>query len=214
MDYLSGDLYRSTLPPHSSSSSPFSIPNHSSTTTIPPPLTPTAKPSSSPQPILAGHPIYDEPRPSAASWEASTGSRSIPPPPSRYNQRQQYFEQQHHGGLPGSSNSSSSSGSSYDSLVNHAQGLSLNSPTQSKSAKQEDALFKDLVDFAKAKSSSSSSSPSKPNRSYWLVVAHCLVLGGGLGCWYYDLFLSLMLSCQCYKRILRGMWTPGLSIWL
>lgn len=165
IDYLSGDLYTSVESPHKSSSSPFSVPNRSNATTISPPLTPTTKPSPSPQPVLGGQPIYDEPRPAATSWEASTGAQAIPPPPSRYNQRQQFFEQQQQGGFPGISHSSSSSCSSYDSLVNHAQSLSLNSPAQPKPVKQEDALFKDLVDFAKAKSNSSASS-TKPNRSF------------------------------------------------
>lgn len=161
VDYLSGDLYRSTESPHSSSA-PFSVPNHSNPTSASPPLTSMMKPSSSPQPILSGQPVYDEPRPAASSWEPSTGAQAIPPPPSRHNQRQQYFEKQHQG----SSHSSSGSGSSYDSLVNQAQGLSLNSSAQTKPTKQEDALFKDLLDFAKAKSSSPSSSSSKPNRSF------------------------------------------------
>ncbi|KAK4742174.1 hypothetical protein SAY87_000175 [Trapa incisa] len=154
VDYLSGGLYAPAESPHKSSSL-FSIPNRPNATSVSPPWTPTVKSSPSPQPI------FDEPRPAATSWETSSpGARAIPPPPSRYNQRQQFFEQQQQGGLQGSSHSSSSS---YDSLVNHAQSLSLNSPTQLKLMKQEDALFKDLVDFAKAKSASSS---SKPNRSF------------------------------------------------
>lgn len=55
------------------------------------------------------------------------------------------------------------SGSSSDSLVGPTQNLSLNPSTLTKQEKQEDALFQDLVDFAKARSSSSS---SKPNRSF------------------------------------------------
>ncbi|KAK4747658.1 hypothetical protein SAY87_014244 [Trapa incisa] len=155
VDYLSDDLYTSAESPHKPSS-PFSIPSPSNATTASPSLTPTVKPSPSPQPI------FYEPQPAATSREASPGAWAIPPPPSRYNQRQQFFQQQQQqGGLPGSFHSSSSS-SSYDSLVNHAQRLSLNSPTQPKPRKQEDALFKDLVDFAKAKSASSASS-SKPS---------------------------------------------------
>jgi hypothetical protein len=82
----------------------------------------------------------------------------LPPPPSRYNQRQQFFGQ-HHSVPGGASNSSSGSGSSYDSLVGQTQSLSLNPSTPPKQARKEDALFKDLVDFARSKSSS----PSKPN---------------------------------------------------
>ncbi|KAL0314381.1 UNVERIFIED_CONTAM: TOM1-like protein 3 [Sesamum angustifolium] len=104
--------------------------------------------------------VYETERPIATSpWEVPAAG-NIPPPPSRYNQRQQFFEQQHgHGGGP--SRSSSGSGSSYDSLVGQTQNLSIKPPAASTQEKPEDALFRDLVDFAKAKSSS-----PKPNRSF------------------------------------------------
>ncbi|XP_076946641.1 TOM1-like protein 4 isoform X2 [Bidens hawaiensis] len=54
---------------------------------------------------------------------------------------------------------------SYDSLAGQTKNLSLNSKPPPKKEKPEDALFKDLVDFAKAKSSTSSTS-SYPNRSF------------------------------------------------
>ncbi|XP_076944056.1 TOM1-like protein 3 [Bidens hawaiensis] len=54
---------------------------------------------------------------------------------------------------------------SYDSLAGQTKNLSLNSKQPPKKEKPEDALFKDLVDFAKAKSSTSSTS-SYPNRSF------------------------------------------------
>lgn len=86
---------------------------------------------------------------------------SIPPPPAKQSQRRQFFDQNHNS-IPGSG-SGSGSGSSYDSLAGQTQNLSLNN--SNKKEKPEDALFKDLVDFAKAKSSPSSSS-SYPNRSF------------------------------------------------
>lgn len=106
---------------------------------------------------------YSEPAPTTkdnyplppAPWETPV---FVPPPPSKHSQRQKFFKQQHVDG----SHSSSGSGSSYDSLVGQANNLSVNSTTPKKQEKAEDALFKDLVDFAKAKSSSS----SNPNRSF------------------------------------------------
>ncbi|GKE53996.1 hypothetical protein Tco_1489152, partial [Tanacetum coccineum] len=74
----------------------------------------------------------------------------IPPPPSKHSQRRQFFEKNQGPGSP------------YDSLVGETRNLSLNSSTPTKKEKPEDILFKDLVDFAKAKSSSS----SNPNRSF------------------------------------------------
>ncbi|XP_074333685.1 uncharacterized protein LOC141671363 [Apium graveolens] len=107
-------------------------------------------------------PAYKEPAPTTntyplppAPWETP---EFIPPPPSKHSQRKQFFKQQH----VGSSHSSSGSGSSYDSLVEQANNLSINSSTPKKQENSEDALFRDLVDFAKSKSSSS----SNPNRSH------------------------------------------------
>ncbi|KAJ9146244.1 hypothetical protein P3X46_028534 [Hevea brasiliensis] len=171
-DYLSGDVYKSQGSPQNSEPTSNTVPFHFNTN-LSPPHSPTLS-ASSPQshavnssPLYPGRPLYDEPAPLSKSadqlppapWD--TPSRgSLPPPPSRYNQRQQFFEQ--HGSIGSSTNPSSGSGSSYDSLVGQTQNLSLNPSTPSKEAKPEDALFKDLVDFAKAKSSSS----SKPNRSF------------------------------------------------
>ncbi|KAL6268974.1 hypothetical protein ACE6H2_025885 [Prunus campanulata] len=175
IDYLSGDTYKSEGSTATSESTSFAAPVHSSSnsTSRLTPLSPSP-PSSlnmTPSPIFSGKPVYDEPAPRSKSidglppapWDAQSPGNpqspgngnspvSLPPPPSRYNQRQQFFEQQ---GFPGS-------GSSYDSLVGQTQNLSLNSSAPTKQVKQEDALFKDLVDFAKAKSSSS----SNPNRSF------------------------------------------------
>jgi hypothetical protein len=181
IDYLSGDVYKSAGSHETSKPTPFTVPVHSDRTS-PPPLTPTLSSSLPPtddinptasMPLFTGQPAYDEqevrlsksadPLP-PAPWDSQ--SVNLPPPPSRYNQRQQFFEQQVYSG--GGAHSSNESGSSYDSLVGQTQNLSLNASTPTKQAKPEDALFKDLVDFAKAKSSSSSSSSStsKPNRSF------------------------------------------------
>ncbi|GLU00934.1 hypothetical protein SLE2022_182680 [Rubroshorea leprosula] len=174
VDYLSGDVYKSSDPPETRESL-SSAPTRSYTNSSPP-LIPTLSPSSPPShsvgsvssPMVAGQPVYDEPSPlrksaeqmSPPPWEnPSTGN--LPPPRSRYNQRQQFLKKQT-GYSGGNSHSSSGSGSSYDSLVGQTQNLSLNPGTPSKQAKPEDALFKDLVDFAKSKSSSS----SNPNRSF------------------------------------------------
>lgn len=177
IDYLSGDTYKSEGSTATSESTSFAAPVHSSSnsTSRLTPLSPSPPSSlnTTPSPIFSGKPVYDEPAPRSKSidglppapWDAQSPGNpqspgngnspvSLPPPPSRYNQRQQFFEQQ---GFPGSG-----SGSSYDSLVGQTQNLSLNSSTPTKQVKQEDALFKDLVDFAKAKSSSS----SNPNRSF------------------------------------------------
>ncbi|KAH1255790.1 TOM1-like protein 3 [Glycine max] len=169
VDYLSGDTYKTEGSPENSEPTSFTAPLHSSpnpTSSTIPSLS-SSHPhavSTTSSPIFSSEPVYDE-QPSsedksseclpAAPWDAQSPG-IIPPPPSKYNQRQQFFEQQ------GVSHSSSGSSSSYDSLVGQTQNLSLNSSTPTKQQKPEDALFKDLVDFAKSKTSSS----SKPNRSY------------------------------------------------
>ncbi|KAK3230525.1 hypothetical protein Dsin_002406 [Dipteronia sinensis] len=168
IDYLSGDVYKSEAYSETTESSPFAAPTHSFSNSSPP-MTSALSSSSTPHagnsssPMLSSRPIYDEPTPPsksaeqlpAAPWDTQPAG-NLPPPPSRYNQRQQFFEQH-------TPNSSGGSGSSYDSLVGDTQNLSLNPTAPTKEEKPEDALFKDLVDFAKAKSSSSSS--PKPNRS-------------------------------------------------
>lgn len=168
VDYLSGDAYKSGYSDNSEPT-PFSVPLHSSpipisSTTPTLSASPPAHVVSTSSPTFNRQPVYDEPSPMSktsenlppAPWDTqSPGPGGLPPPPSRYNQRQQFFEQQ-------GANSSSGSGSSYDSLVGQTQNMSLNSSTSAKQEKPEDALFKDLVDFARSKTSSS----SKPNRSY------------------------------------------------
>ncbi|KAJ0795811.1 putative target of Myb protein [Helianthus annuus] len=148
VDYLSGDTYTSkpsTNPPKPSSP--------------PPPSDDYINPTAT---LFTDQPTYDEPKPkdqSPLSQYTAAPAVSIPPPPAKHSERRQFFDQNH------TSLSSSGSGSSYDSLVGQTQNLSLNSSTPPKKEKPEDALFKDLVDFAKAKSSSPSSS-SYPNRSF------------------------------------------------
>ncbi|KAF9687141.1 hypothetical protein SADUNF_Sadunf02G0062900 [Salix dunnii] len=171
IDFLSGDVYKSEGSSQISEPTPFKVPMHSDVSSSPP-YSPTLSASSplssavNSSPVLTGHPVFDEAAPSStqsgdrlppAPWDTQPAG-SLPPPPSRYNQRQQFFEQ-NLGVVGGASQSSSGSGSSYDSLAAQTQNLSLNSSTPPKQAKPEDALFKDLVDFAKSKSSSS----SKPN---------------------------------------------------
>lgn len=172
VDYLSGDVYEAERSSRASASASTPVPAHSSNQNSVPPPAPAR--SSSPDDFInptasmfAPKPVYDEPAPTSKSadhlpsapWDVPPAT-NLPPPPSRYNQRQQFFEQsQTPGGGP--SRSSSESGSSYDSLVGQTQNLSLKSPTPSKPEQPEDALFRDLVDFAKSKSSS-----PKPNRSY------------------------------------------------
>lgn len=138
VDYLSGDTYTSTKP---SSPTPPSSDY----------INPTATLS-----FTDNKPTYDyhEPK-SIEDHPPYSAPASIPPPPAKQSQRQQFFDQNNQ---------------SYDSLVGQTQSLSLNSSSSSsttppKKEKPEDALFKDLVDFAKAKSSSSSSS-SYPNKSF------------------------------------------------
>ncbi|PWA77001.1 target of Myb protein 1 [Artemisia annua] len=148
VDYLSGDTYTSkpsTTPPKPSSPPPSDY------------INPTAT-------LFADQPTYDEPKSTdhspltQYSAPPMASPVSIPPPPAKHSQRQQFFDQNH-------TPISSSGSGSYDSLVGQTQNLSINSTTPPKKEKPEDALFKDLLDFAKAKSSPSSSS-SYPNRSF------------------------------------------------
>ncbi|XP_038886345.1 TOM1-like protein 4 isoform X2 [Benincasa hispida] len=145
IDHLSGDMYkpegspRIVEPPSTSSFSPF----------------------------YTRQPLFDEPPPRSISTNPllttprdTQSPSALPPPPSRYNQRQQYFEQQK-AVTGGSQPHLSNDYSSYDNIVGNTKNLSL-SPTPTRSVEHEETLFKDLVDFAKAKSSSS----SKLNRPF------------------------------------------------
>ncbi|XP_019438607.1 PREDICTED: target of Myb protein 1-like isoform X1 [Lupinus angustifolius] len=160
VDYLSGDTYNKAEEPFENS---FAPPVHAPvSSTIPTVSSSPPHAVNTSSPFLGKQPVYDEPSPvkktseelPPAPWDTQS-TAIIPPPPSKHNQRQQFFEQQ--GGSPSNGGSSAS----YDSLVGQTQNLSLNSSTPTKQQKPaEDALFKDLVDFAKSKTS------SNPNRSY------------------------------------------------
>ncbi|RRT58099.1 hypothetical protein B296_00008497, partial [Ensete ventricosum] len=170
VDYLSGDVFRS----EQQLDAPLGAP-------MPPTLSPRSSPGSSDSaPTLKSSepPRYDEPLQAAKSgekqlpkapWELQQPSGLIPPPPSKYGQRQQFFEHQKHGYSDGNSISPYDGFVAEDKDVNylrphdqqHLGGLDSSPPAQQ--AKPEDMLFKDLVDFAKAKSSPSTTLPN--NRS-------------------------------------------------
>ncbi|XP_052190426.1 TOM1-like protein 4 [Diospyros lotus] len=177
IDYLSGDTNNAEISAGTSGSRASAVPSSSQNTDS---TRPVSSPIPSPSPpsddlnptasMFNRQLLYDEPAPATKSsdrlppapWDVH-GPSTLPPPPSKYNQRQKFFGQQQT--FPGgASPSSTGSSSSYDSLSGRTQHLSLNPSPPSKQEKQEDALFKDLVDFAKARSTSSSA--SKPNRSF------------------------------------------------
>ena len=172
VDYLSGDTYKSEDLPETREPKTYTNSSVPVISTLAPKSPPSRPLDSGSSPVLSGQPFYDKPGSLSKSADAEqlpdpatfeNPWASVPPPPSKHNQRQQYFEQQVHPGT--ASHSNNGSGSSYDSLVGQTQNLSLNSSsTPTKQVKPEDALFKDLVDFAKAKSSSSSKSNN--NRSF------------------------------------------------
>lgn len=157
VDYLSGDAYKTEVSYDNSEPTPYAVPLHSDPNSS---SSTTATMSSSPPPCtmntstpgFSKQPIYDEPSPvnkSSESLSPAPGDTQspgiLPPPPARFNQRQNFFEEQ------GMSHSSNRSSSSNDSLLGQTQNLSLNSSTPTKQEKLEDALFKDLLDFAKSK---------------------------------------------------------------
>ncbi|XP_078156800.1 target of Myb protein 1 isoform X2 [Carex rostrata] len=150
IDFLSGDQYHSD-----SSDEPV----------LPPPPPPFL--TSEPKPGYYTAPKFEEPTPIAkedlpkAPWESSQPSVSLPPPPAKYGQRQQYFEQTQYG-----YNNNNVADAGYDGMVSQTHNLSIKDVKgNSSQAKPEDALFKDLVDFARAKSSSPSSKPAQSRRT-------------------------------------------------
>ncbi|XP_042441604.1 TOM1-like protein 3 [Zingiber officinale] len=172
VDYLSGDAYRS----EQSFDAPVNTLQHT--------LSPPPSKSSDPAPFLESSnlPRYDEPIQAErsnvelpkASWESQTLG-SLPPQVLDYSQREQIFELQKHGSSSGDAISpynaplmqyqNSSFSHDTSSLDQHHNQQSFRSQDVAPAARQtkpEDALFKDLVDFAKAKSSSS---PNAPNTS-------------------------------------------------
>ncbi|CAJ1971960.1 unnamed protein product [Sphenostylis stenocarpa] len=167
IDYLSGDAYRTEGSYEHSEPISYAEPLHFSSNN---PVSTTATLSSSPphsastsSPILSRQPLSDESSSINKSSEILIANpretRSpgfVTQPPSMVNQRQQFSEQQ------GVSHPSSGSSSSNDSLLAQTQNLSLNSSTPTKQEKPEDVLFKDLLDFAKSKTSSPSKPSSRP----------------------------------------------------
>lgn len=177
VDYLSGDAYQSKRSSGTLRSvpDPVSVSTHSKNKSSLPPSSPPPPPQFSSSPpdddfvnptaeLFSSKPGNDEPTRMSKSaenlplapWDVSPPAGNLPPPPSKYNQRQQFFEQKQ-----GSNSDIGSSKSSHDSLVGQAKNLSIRSPNPAEKGKPDDALFKDLVDFAKSKTSS-----PKPNRSY------------------------------------------------
>ncbi|URE01664.1 VHS and GAT domain containing protein [Musa troglodytarum] len=172
VNYLSGDVFRSELALDAPANPPVS----------PATLSPVIPSASAPSLESDELPRCDEPL-QAAKFSTDQlpkvprepqPSGLLPPPPSKYGQRQQFFEQQKHGlsgGDPGvsfngsvdqnwsfhSNQENTSLGPKHDQQ--HLEGQNM-SPS-ARQTKPEDALFKDLVDFAKAKSSS----PTKPSNS-------------------------------------------------
>eukprot|EP00268_Persea_americana_P021998 TRINITY_DN2186_c0_g2_i5.p1 TRINITY_DN2186_c0_g2~~TRINITY_DN2186_c0_g2_i5.p1 ORF type:complete len:542 (-),score=127.04 TRINITY_DN2186_c0_g2_i5:353-1828(-) len=171
VDYLSGDVYSSGRSSELPKMTSAAVPLHPTASNMSAPLTPYQTLSSPPpgsnsitSMVFKSH-EHAEPLRTAKStenippapWDVQSSS-SIPPPPSKYDQRQQFFDQQQP--LSGGNAHGSGSGSPYDGLVGRTQNLSLLEPqgssTPTKQAKPEEVLFKDLVDFARAKSSAKS----------------------------------------------------------
>lgn len=114
-----------------------------------------------PAPLFDKSPMHGEPieagksseRNPLGTWDSPSPPGPFPPPP-KTNQRQNYFDRQSY--PTGMSNSSSGSSSPYNGLAGQTQNLSLNTSGAPKQENQEDALFKDLVDFARSKSNKKS----------------------------------------------------------
>ncbi|XP_065008912.1 TOM1-like protein 3 isoform X2 [Musa acuminata AAA Group] len=173
VNYSSGDVFRSEQALDAPADPP-----------VPPAtLSPVIPSASAPSLESDELPRYDEPI-QAAKFSTDQlpkvprehqPSCLLPPPPSKYGQRQQFFEQQKHG-LSGGDSGVSFNGSldQNRSLYSNQENTSLgpkhdqqhlegqNVSPSTRQMKPEDALFKDLFDFAKAKSSS----PTKPSNSH------------------------------------------------
>ncbi|KAK7377390.1 hypothetical protein VNO80_02814 [Phaseolus coccineus] len=167
IDYLSGDVYKieeshelseptSYVEPfHSSSNNPAST---TRTLSSSPPCSPsTSSPSLSKQPVSDETSVINKSSEILTPTPRETQSPGfLPQPPSMFYPTQQFSEQQ------GVSHPTFGSSSSNDNLLAQTQNLSLNSSTPIKQEKPEEVLFKDLLDFAKSKTSSPSKPSSRP----------------------------------------------------
>lgn len=149
IDYLSGDAYEAERSSGTSGPTNTTVPTNSADRPIP-----TQSSTLSPPPSESDDMINPFAAPISTPNEYAPTSKSADQlPPFNHDQKQH--------SLGKNTLSSTGSGSSYDSLVGQTQNLSIKTPAPSKQGKPEDALFKDLVDFAKSKSSS-----PKPGSSF------------------------------------------------
>lgn len=171
-DFLSGDVYDSGPSSIAAQAEPFSVQspprNPNPTSSYSPSFSPSpphhfTNRGSSPAPLFDKSPLHDEPMEAGKSeriplgpWDSPPPPQHLPRPPSQSNQRQHYFDQ--HSFPGGVSNSSSGSSSSYNGLLAQTRDLSLNSSVPQETENSEDAMFKDLVDFARSKSSANKKS--------------------------------------------------------
>lgn len=177
VNYLRGDVYRSQrqseIPKEMPVAASLDPKAHYWSSSIPSGTSSPHQRESIPSLFFTRQPNHFEPlqavksteRLPSAPWEEVQTSGSLPPPPSKYNQRQQFFQQQQQT-LSGGASHANGSVSSYGRLVRQTHNLSLQqqdahpsdaqeSSTPARLSKQEDKIFKDLVDFAKARSPSS-----------------------------------------------------------
>lgn len=169
-DFLSGDAYASGPSSISAEPEAFAVrsPPRNPNLSYSPSFSPTpphhfTNSGSSPAPLFDKSPLHDESMEAGKSeriplgpWNSPPAPQHHPRPPSQSNQRQHYFDQ--HSFPGGVSNSSSGSNSPYNGLLVQTQDLSLNSSVSQKTENSEDALFKDLVDFARSKPSANKKS--------------------------------------------------------